>query len=114
MNVSGSALEDVSVMDQFPCVEVCSFAVNDISDLEPFRHCARLQELYLRKNRIADFSQLLHLSHLPLRSVGLADNPITSHPEYRLFVISALPQLRKLDDAEVTPSERQEAEQVIP
>lgn len=114
MNVSGSALEDISVMDQFPSVEVCSFAVNDISDLEAFRNCSRLQELYLRKNRIADFAQLLHLSHLPLRSIGLAENPISGHPNYRFFVISALPQLRKLDDAEVTPSERHEAERTIP
>lgn len=110
MNVSGSALEDISVMAQFPAVEVCSFAVNDISDLEAFRGCSRLQELFLRKNRIADFSQVLHLSHLPLRAVGLAENPISTHPEYRKFVISALPQLLKLDDVEVTAAERQEAE----
>lgn len=113
MNVCGSSLEDISAMRHFGNVEVCSFSANDISDLDSLRGCSRMTELHLRKNRIAHFDQVLHLSHLPLRVIGLSENPIAAHPEYRKFVIAALPQLVKLDDIEVSAGERRAAESEI-
>jgi cilla- and flagella-associated protein len=113
MNVCGSSLEDINVMHNFINVEVCSLSANDVSDLEALRSCSRLQELYLRKNRIVDFTQVLHLSHLPIRHIGLSENPIALHPHYRKFVISALPQLQKLDEVQVSVEERREAERDI-
>ena len=113
MNVCSSSLDDITVMRQFGNVEVCSFSANDICDLEALRDCGRLTELHLRRNRIADFMQLLHLSHLPLRSVGLSENPICAHPAYRKLTISALPSLVRLDDVDITAAERSEAEREI-
>lgn len=51
-----------------------------------------------------------HLKQLTsLRVLWLSHNPCADHPYYRLFVIKTLPNLVKLDNAEVTPEERQQA-----
>jgi hypothetical protein len=111
LNVCGVQLDDINVVQQFGNLEVCSFSVNKISDLEAFRNCSRLTELYLRKNNISDLRQVLHLSHLPsLSMLGMSENPISESPDYRAFVIAACPHLVKLDDAEISPSERDSAE----
>ncbi|GFH06283.1 uncharacterized protein HaLaN_10118, partial [Haematococcus lacustris] len=45
-------------------VEVLSLSVNRISTLKDFRHCLKLQELYLRKNVVQDVTDLQYLSQL--------------------------------------------------
>lgn len=75
------------------------YSVNSISSLEDFSHCDNLQELYIRKNNIAELSEIRHLRDLPkLRNLWLADNPCAECSDYRLTVIRALPQLQKLDN----------------
>ena len=50
---------------QMPNVQVLSLSVNRISSLAPFASCPRLQELYLRKNEIADVDDIAAIAHLP-------------------------------------------------
>jgi hypothetical protein len=78
--------------------------------LRDFRHCPNLQELYLRKNEVADVAELSFLAPLKaLRVLWLSDNPIADHPYYRQLAIRILPGLEKLDSNEVTDQERAQA-----
>lgn len=75
------------------------FSVNSITTLEDFSYCPNLQELYIRKNKIEDLSEINHLATLPrLRNLWLADNPCAETENYRPTVLRTLPNLQKLDN----------------
>ncbi|XP_045602292.1 uncharacterized protein [Procambarus clarkii] len=110
LNCWGSELSDVSVVRKLENVEVLSLSVNRISTLADFQHCPNLQELYIRKNNIADINEILYLRQLPkLKSLWLADNPCAEFEQYRLTVLRALPHLQKLDNVAVDSEEVQQA-----
>lgn len=107
LNIWGSDLEDINVVAELPNVEVISMSVNRISTLKPFSYCKNLKELYLRKNLIADLSEINHLSgNSNLRILWLEDNPISKFGNYRSFVISTLSQLTKLDNSPTLNDEK--------
>lgn len=109
MNLWGSDLCDVSIVKRMPNVTVLSLSVNQLESLRDFAGCPSLEELYLRKNCVEDLAQVGFLQGLPrLRILWLCDNPAAKHPLYREFVIRMLPALVKLDNTDVTPSERAE------
>ncbi|XP_015262349.1 PREDICTED: protein C21orf2 isoform X2 [Gekko japonicus] len=104
----GSRLTDISICHELPNVEVITFSVNNISDLEPVSQCQHLTELYLRKNRIASLAELFHLKKLPhLRILWLSENPCCGPDlhRYRMTVLRNLPNLQKLDNQLVTEEE---------
>ncbi|KAK4311677.1 hypothetical protein Pmani_016839 [Petrolisthes manimaculis] len=110
LNCWGSELSDVSVVRKLSNVEVLSLSVNRICTLADFQHCPNLQELYIRKNNIADINEVLYLRQLPkLKSLWLADNPCAEFEQYRLTVLRALPHLQKLDNVAVDSEEVQKA-----
>ncbi|KAK3104890.1 hypothetical protein FSP39_012527 [Pinctada imbricata] len=110
LNFWGSEISDISVVRRMPNLEVCSVSVNNIETLEDFSCCPNLTELYIRKNKIKDLSELVHLKSLTkLRNLWLADNPCAGGDNYRLTVLRALPGLQKLDNVVVTDEERSEA-----
>ena len=54
----------------------CVSSVNTISTLSDIQFCKNLQELYIRKNRIPDISEICWLRDLPrLRNLWLEENP---------------------------------------
>ncbi|OWF40767.1 acidic leucine-rich nuclear phosphoprotein 32 family member A-like [Mizuhopecten yessoensis] len=109
LNFWGSDIDNVSVVRKMPNLEVCSLSVNSIKTLEDFSYCPNLQELYIRKNKIEDLSEINHLATLPrLRNLWLADNPCAETENYRSNVLKTLPTLQKLDNIVVTESERSE------
>ncbi len=111
LNLWGQELNVVEVVSRLTNVEVLSLSVNQITTLRDFRHCLRLQELYLRKNEIADVSELQYLMPLKeLKILWLSDNPCSEHPYYRQLAIKVLPSLERLDNIEVTEQERQQAQ----
>uniref|UniRef100_A0A182MIH9 U2A'/phosphoprotein 32 family A C-terminal domain-containing protein n=1 Tax=Anopheles culicifacies TaxID=139723 RepID=A0A182MIH9_9DIPT len=86
--------------------------VNRISTLADFENCINLQELYLRKNNLTDIDELVYLQNLPkLKYLWLEENPLVDNagPSYRQIVLRALPNLKKLDNVDVTPEEVSEA-----
>ena len=108
LNLWGNDYSDIRVLRECPNVEVLSLSVNQIRTLADLAHCTQLRELYLRKNKIADLSEILYLVHLPFLSVlWLSENPCCSAPNYREFILSKLPHLTKLDNTDVTPDERE-------
>ncbi|XP_062544512.1 GATA zinc finger domain-containing protein 10 isoform X5 [Armigeres subalbatus] len=112
LNCWGSELSDVSIIRRMRGVEVLAFSVNRISTLADFENCLNLQELYLRKNNITDIDELVYLQNLPkLKYLWLEENPVveSAGPGYRQIVLRALPNLKKLDNVDVTPEEVSEA-----
>ncbi|XP_054839155.1 cilia- and flagella-associated protein 410 [Eublepharis macularius] len=108
LNCWGSHLTDISICRELPNIEVITFSVNNISDLEPVSQCQHLTELYLRKNRIASLTELFHLKKLPrLRILWLSENPCCGSDlhRYRMTVLRNLPSLQKLDNQLVTEEE---------
>jgi Leucine-rich repeat (LRR) protein len=115
LNICAAQLQDIGVLRQAANLEVLSMSLNEISELGAISNCRRLTELYLRKNLIRDINQVLHLSRLPyLEVLNLSDNPISRDPNYRRFVIAAIPPLERLDDRDITDAERDDALRVFP
>ncbi|CAG9800396.1 unnamed protein product [Chironomus riparius] len=112
LNCWGSELSDVSIIRRLKGVEVLALSVNKISNLADFEECPNLQELYLRKNNIQDINDLVYLQNLAkLKYLWLEENPCVdaSGANYRRIVLRALPNLKKLDNVEVTPEEVRDA-----
>lgn len=114
LNLWGNDIDDVRILKEMPNIEVLSLSVNKISSLKPFQYCKKLTELYLRKNLIADLSEIKYIQQLPgLKVLWLWDNPCAEVPNYRETVLAALPNLVKLDNQAVTPEERAQSS-VVP
>lgn len=111
LNLWGNDIEDITLLRQMPNLEIVSLSVNRILSLKEFANCKKLQELYLRKNNISDLDELSYLIDLPdLRILWLLDNPCSEQENYREIVIKTLPNIRKLDNNDVTSDERKNAE----
>ncbi|KAG5466913.1 hypothetical protein LSCM1_01090 [Leishmania martiniquensis] len=115
LNVCASQIQDIGVLRQAVVLEVLSMSLNEISEIGALSNCRRLAEVYLRRNQIRDINQVLHLSRLPcLEVLSLAENPISRDPNYRRFVVAAIPSLERLDDRVITDEERESALAVFP
>ncbi|CAJ1035791.1 Leucine rich repeat/Leucine-rich repeat, putative [Leishmania lindenbergi] len=111
LDLWGEGLTDISLVAKLPRLQVLALASNNVSSLKAFQGCSMLQELYLRKNTVADLREVSALRVLPTLSVlWLRDNPCAQHPYYREFVLYCCPRLRQLDGVEVTEEERKAAE----
>jgi Leucine-rich repeat (LRR) protein len=110
LNLWGVGFEDVSLVQQMTNIEVLSLSLNRISSLKDFQYCSKLKELYVRRNNIRSVNEVRYLQNLPeLKVLWLSENPCAEIPNYRLQVIAILPGLQKLDNQEVSESERQRA-----
>lgn len=115
LNLWGNEICDVSLLAEMPNVEILSLSMNKIRTLAPFASCAKLTELYLRKNEVGDLSEVNYISGLrKLRVLWLCDNPCAQRADYRLSVIRALPSLTKLDNEDITEAERVNAASAAP
>lgn len=111
LNLWGNNLQDISVLQGMPNLEVLSLSVNQVNTLADLQHCPKLSELYLRKNEIGDLTEVLYLKNLRhMRVLWLADNPCATVPHYREFILHHLPSLVKLDSRDVTDEERRHAQ----
>eukprot|EP00758_Cryptobia_borreli_P002078 Tbor_TRINITY_DN2765_c0_g1::TRINITY_DN2765_c0_g1_i1::g.15157::m.15157 len=108
LNLWGTELKDISLIEKCPNLEVLALSVNRVSSLESVSKCKLMRELYLRKNEVSSFDEVIKLSKLPkLTTLWLSDNPIAKQPNYRNIVIKYCPFLKQLDTVEVTESERE-------
>lgn len=58
-----------------------------------------LKEVYIRRNNISDLTEVAFLANLQaLRVLWMSENPVSSMPGYRDYVIKALPKLVRLDN----------------
>jgi Leucine-rich repeat (LRR) protein len=89
-------LEDISILSEMPLLEVASLSGNMIKALGSFAQLQNLQELYLRKNSIADLTEIKHLSQAPhLRVLWLSGNPVgQSDIRYHIWIFIVACNLR--------------------
>ena len=114
LNLWGSNLEDISILEEMPSLEIVSLSVNKIRTLKPFSNLQNLRELYLRQNLISNLNEIKHLTECQnLTVLWLNENPICDNPNYRAVVICVLPQLHKLDNIPITDEERDKAEKKL-
>ena len=86
LNCWGMGLTDVCVLRAMSEAEVLSLSANGITTLVDMGRCVRLRELYLRKNALADLSQVAYLRPLKeLRVLWISDN--VSKTDERFFYI---------------------------
>jgi Leucine-rich repeat (LRR) protein len=98
-DVFSGDLDDITCIKELPSLEICSLSLNKVESLAYFSQCQNMQELYLRKNQVSDLFEVRSLvSCTSLKVLWLADNPISSNPYYRQFVVKTLPNLIKLDN----------------
>ncbi len=53
-----AGIDDVSILQYAPNIEVLSLSVNRISSLRHFAFCSQLKQLYLRANAITDLAEV--------------------------------------------------------
>ncbi|XP_038065251.1 centrosomal protein of 72 kDa-like isoform X2 [Patiria miniata] len=84
---------------------------NALQSLDGLQHLTMLEKLNIYYNNISTLKDLYQLGHNTcLQEVDLRLNPVTKNePDYRLFMVHMLPNLRKLDDRSVRESERKAA-----
>jgi len=113
INVWGSDVDGLLILREMPNLEVISLSLNKITTLRDLVGCTKVTEIYLRKNSILDLKEISYLSNLTrLKVLWLSHNPCAEHPYYRAFVVYSIPSLVKLDNAEVTQAERDQAKTI--
>lgn len=65
LNLWGNDLDDISIVERMPNLEVLSLSVNKVHTLADIVKCRKIQKLYLRNNRISQISELEYLQQLP-------------------------------------------------
>ena len=102
LNVCGNNITDISLLAQYPSLEVISLSNNNIKNLNVFKNLKNLKKLNLKDNKISDFNQIEPLKNCKqLESLSLKDNPITKEQNYQKRIKEILPQLKRLDDIEL-------------
>ncbi|MBN3322073.1 CEP72 protein, partial [Atractosteus spatula] len=84
---------------------------NALVSIEGIQHLKKLEKLNLYYNCIPSLKAIFTLRKLTaLKELDLRLNPVTKNdPDYRLYIVHMLPNLRKLDDHPVRDSERKAA-----
>ncbi|CAH1780162.1 unnamed protein product [Owenia fusiformis] len=84
---------------------------NGLQSLEGLDHLKSLEKLNVYYNNISCLSELKRLKLNPaITDLDLRLNPVArTEPDYRLYLIHMLPNLRRLDDRSVRDSERKAA-----
>ena len=109
----GSDVDGLEILREMPNLEVISLSLNKVTTLRDIVGCTKVTEIYLRKNNICDLKEITYLSGLTrLKVLWLSHNPCADHAYYRAFVVSTIPSLVKLDNAEVTQTERDQAKSI--
>ena len=62
LNLWGNDIDDLSILEGLPNLEVLSLSVNRITTLSDISKCKKIRELYLRKNNISNLSELQYLA----------------------------------------------------
>ena len=102
LNLWGLKLTDISILKDFPSLELISLSSNQIKDISAFKNSKNLRELYLKDNQIKDLSQIEYLKGCSkLEKLIVKNNPIVNIPNYFDKIIDILPQLKNLDDKDI-------------
>ncbi|XP_032872439.1 centrosomal protein of 72 kDa isoform X2 [Amblyraja radiata] len=98
-------------LKNFTRLKILDLSRNSLISLEGIQHLVHLEKLNLYYNNIAVLKDIFLLRNLgALTELDLRLNPVAKNePDYRLFIVHMLPNLRTLDDRPVRDSERKAA-----
>jgi len=131
-----SVIENLgATLDQFDCIDLSD---NDIKKVENFPLLKRLRMLLMNNNRVCRFednlqeslpqletltltnnnvSELIDIEPLKtvksLRNLSFLRNPVATKPNYRLYVIHCLSQVKVLDFQRIRMKEREAAKKLF-
>ncbi|KAI6656006.1 CEP72 [Oopsacas minuta] len=112
INLSGSYTDRILSLGRslmsFHSLVSLDLSRNMLQSLKGLHHLKHLRSLNLYLNDISNIKELYRLrSNKQLREIDIRLNPVTkAEPDFRLFLVYMLPQLRKLDDRGVYEQER--------
>ncbi|KAF3839829.1 hypothetical protein F7725_018546 [Dissostichus mawsoni] len=100
-----------NALNNFVRLKSLDLSCNAIVCIEGVQHLKVLERLILYYNRIPSLEEVNVVYELPaLRELDLRLNPLTkSYPQYRPFLMHAMPNLRKLDSCPIRDTERKVA-----
>ena len=99
------------MIDCFTNLQWLDLQSNYLKTLDPcILKLTNIKTLYIQDNYISNMEEIQKLHSLPkLRNLSLHSNPLTNIPDFRLFSIALLPEIRKIDSVLVTHKERDNA-----
>nr|XP_020468471.1 centrosomal protein of 72 kDa isoform X1 [Monopterus albus] len=115
LSLTGTSEEKIrrlgNALNNFVRLKSLDLSYNALISVEGVQHLKLLERLILYYNCIPSLEEVKVLFELPaLRELDLRLNPLTkSCPKYRLYVVHAIPSLRKLDSCSVRDTERKVA-----
>ena len=102
LNLGSLKISDISILSDFPLLEVLVLNKNQIKDLSIFQSLKNIRELYLSDNLINDINQIDNLKFCKkLEKIILRGNPLTNLPNYEQIIIEKLPQIKIIDDKDI-------------
>jgi len=110
---------EIGKLENFPLlnrIRSLTYNNNHITKIAPnlSESLPNLDTLILTNNRIVNLADLDPLSDLStLRNLSLIDNVVSKKPNYRLYAINKLPDLRILDFKKIKRKEREESEKLF-
>ena len=115
--LQNNLIEEISGLHKLKELEYLNLAVNSVAKLEGLRRCESLNKLDLTLNFIDVDDLEESIDELEwcenLREIYFTGNPCTDWEHFREYVIAKLPQVQRLDNDEVTRSERLVAKQKL-
>lgn len=109
--VAGLNLVLGSIMENIADLQWIDLSHNYLTLLDyDFAHLPHLKTLYLHCNFLSELGDLEKLKELKeLKTFTVHGNPLASLPNFRVLVISILPELKKLDSVLISKKERDNA-----
>ncbi|KAG1957201.1 centriolin [Pimephales promelas] len=114
LHLSSNSIEKIEGLEHMTNLQVLNLAFNNIEHLPVWmaKKLRSLQTINLHSNKIFSLHEMSKLKPLKnLTNLTLAENPISSLPHYRLFLIFHLRSLEILDGQPVSPQDREQAHQ---
>nr|XP_009290997.3 centrosomal protein of 72 kDa isoform X1 [Danio rerio] len=98
-------------LKNFVRLKSLDLSYNALVTVQGIEHLELLERLNLYYNRLASLQDIFSLHKLQnLKQLDLRLNPVVKkHPHYRLYLVHAIPKLRRLDDCPVRDRERKAA-----
>ncbi|KAM3871729.1 leucine-rich repeat-containing protein 23 [Diretmus argenteus] len=106
-------LEGLEKLERLTTLHLRDNQLETLDGISPNMKC--LQYLNIRGNAISNQSSLQYLGLLSntLRALVLSENPVAETMDYRVCVLTHLPQLERLDKDPVSSEERVEAQERV-
>ncbi|XP_054754224.1 leucine-rich repeat-containing protein 51-like [Lytechinus pictus] len=102
----------VDLLESPSDLEFLDLSFNEILKLDnDILQYPKLKILYLHGNMISKLEEINKLAALPnLYNLAIHGNPIENEPEFRPYILSHLPHLKKLNSAPITKADHKDAE----